>query len=59
MPLTRRAACTCPRSVTQLASPIKTDGFWRQPQNNWATIHARQGVQNPYEIAVANMEKHS
>jgi len=45
--------------VTQLASPIKTDGFWRQPQNNWATIHSRSGVQNPYDIAVANLEKHS
>jgi hypothetical protein len=49
----------CTRSVTQLAQPIKTDGFWRQPQNNWSTIHSREVKSNPYAAAVANLEKHS
>ena len=50
-------------SVTQLASPIKTDGFWRQPQNNGATIlsrtHQANKYNNPYNVALANLEKHS
>ena len=58
--LTRFLRCLwCTRSVTQLAQPIKTDGFWRQPQNNWSTIHSREVKSNPYAAAVANLEKHS
>ena len=44
--------------LTAFASPIKTDGFWRQPQNNWATIHNRAvPAKSPYDVSVANLEK--
>ena len=44
--------------LTGFASPIKTDGFWRQPQNNWATIHNRAvPAKSPYDVSVANLEK--
>ena len=65
LPANRRClgVLTASYSVTALASPIKTDGFWRQPQNNWSTVNSRTVMgnkyNNPYNVALANLEKHS
>ena len=44
--------------LTQWAQPIKTDGYWRQPENNGHTMRARvQPSVNIYENVAANLEK--
>ena len=44
--------------VTQLAQPIKTDGYWRQPENNGHVSRdmAMKPV-NPYAQAADNLDK--
>ena len=44
--------------VTQLAQPIKTDGYWRQPEmNGHVSRDMAMKPVNPYAQAADNLDK--
>jgi hypothetical protein len=44
--------------LTGFAQPIKTDGYWRQPESNGHVVRSRLApAQNIYSNVVSNLEK--